>query len=157
MKPYSRTGKAAFSLVEIVISLAIVSTILVPVICLIALAVSNTQDESFKTGAGCILSLITSDVRSASKNAASTALYKIQLPTAGATTSASPIQLYVDADYNITPSVDNARYQIHYWTTGSTTGRQESSVRVVISWPAKAQYANALGSLETIILFNRSL
>ncbi len=156
MKKRNRSCKRAFTLVEVLISIAILGTMLIAVFGLLGVALSNSTSEASETGAGFILSTITSDIRSTSATATNTTLYTITMPVAGAATSTNPNKFYLDTDYNITTSIPNARYQVNYWTTGSTTTSQESLVRVIISWPAGAQYTSPQGSVETVIAFDRT-
>jgi prepilin-type N-terminal cleavage/methylation domain-containing protein len=151
-----RGRKGGFTLVETVIALAVLSTLLISVFCLLGVAVRNTESEASLTGAGCLLSGLISDIRASSPTAAVSPFYGINLPTAGSN-STTPTTLYLDINYNKVSTAAEARYQVNYWTSGSSLSFHESTVRLLITWPAGAAYTNAQGSVETVLAVNRNI
>ncbi len=161
MKPrnYSIEG---FSLVEVTLALGVVVFCLVSVFGLLAVGVSSTTASIDQTAATNVLTAIASDLESTSnpspRNSTSqtSPLYQIVIPPAGTATSTTPATSYIGEDGQLAASASGARYQLNVWTTGSTTTQQETLVRLVISWPPQAAYANAQGYVETVIALNRT-
>jgi prepilin-type N-terminal cleavage/methylation domain-containing protein len=151
-RPRSRKT-SAFTLIETIIALAIVGVLLVSVFSLLGVAISENQWAVAQTGASNALSAIMADIRSVPVTATNSPIYNIVFPATGAPTSGNTTFYLNDDDQPVAATA--ARYQVNYWTTGSTPACQESIIRVVISWPANALYTNPQGSVETVILLNR--
>lgn len=157
---------AGFSLVEVTLALGVVVFCLLTVLGLLALSVNTTRGSTVQTSATNILNAVAADLESAPNlTPASTSakgavaetsyLYGIRVPATGAAASGAPTQLYIGDDGQVTAKA-SALYQLNVWTTGATTTRQETLVRLMISWPAAVPYTAAQGYVESVIALNRT-
>jgi len=151
---------AGFSLVEVAIALAVVVICLVALFGLLAVGVNVTHTSTEQTVVPNIISAVVSDLQSAPnpapKGAATQSLiYGIALPATGTSNSATPTTSYLGEDGQPTTAA-KARYQLNVWTVAPTTTKQETMVRILVTWPAQAAYTNAQGSVESILALDRN-
>jgi Tfp pilus assembly protein PilV len=151
-----RSSISGFSLVEVTLALGVVVFCLVSVFGLLAVGVSSTTASIDQTAATNILTSIAADLESTAKAGQTSPVFGITLPLANAATAQVSPAIYIGEDGQKAATAATARYQLNVWTTGSTATRQESLVRLVISWPPQAPYANAQGYVETVIALNRT-
>ncbi len=90
---------------------------------------------------------------------ASTPLYGIQLPAGGAGAT-SAAKIYIGENGQTNSSAANALYQLNVWMTANNTAtapiHQETTARLLITWPATAPYTSAQGYVETVVAINRN-
>jgi len=152
---------AGFSLVEVAVALAVVVICLVALFGLLALGVTQIHTSTEQTVVPNVMSAIVADLQSAPNpapkgtTATQSLVYGITLPPNGAANSTTPAVSYIGEDGQ--PSTKaNARYQLNVWTIAPTATKQETVVRLLVSWPAQAAYTNAQGSVESIIALDRN-
>ena len=169
---HSRLG---FSLVEVTLALGMVVFCLVTIMGLLALGITSAHAAAVQTSAANILTAVAADLESTpdplpkGASAQTSPLYGITLPKAANVTPTitSPLPaptatIYIGEDGQVVTSANSAYYRLSVWTTASNTGtgaapiRQETLVRLLISWPALAPYAAPQGSLDNVIALNRN-
>ena len=161
------SSRAGFSLVEVTLALGVVVLCLVSVFGLLAVGINSASISIDQTSATNILTSIAADLE-ATKNPApknTTAqispIFNITIP-AGVSSTGSPVMSttpttsYIGEDGQPVAAVASARYQLNVWTAASTKTQQETLVRLLISWPARATTATAQGYVETVIALNRT-
>ncbi len=174
------SSQAGFSLVEVVLALAVVVFCLVSVMGLLTVGVNTSQSSSLQTTATNILHQVAADlqatpvettisgIRKGSTNQVSP-YFSIKVPGTGngaaPGTMPTPQTLYFTDDGLPTTATDpNVLYQVNIWinSAGSNalvnpTGvEEETFVRLLITWPAKAAITNSLGSVEEVVALNRT-
>jgi prepilin-type N-terminal cleavage/methylation domain-containing protein len=157
-----------FSLVELVIALAVISVTFIGIIGLLGLGLVNDENSSQQTGATNIADSIIADMRSTPSYSTSgkSPRFGITIPTT-ATTSPTPLAsgttglvtsvLYFDSGSNFIQLggalPGNAAYGAHVYAVEispfSDSSRASYLVRVVVLWPAAATTAPA-GNLDVI-------
>lgn len=101
----------------------------------------------------------------------SSPIYELPVPAASPLPSASPAStpaftgptvLYLDTDGNyhdasgkLSKTSPTARYQLNVWLQPGV-GRGATAARVMLSWPPAADYSNASGSVETLVILDRN-
>jgi len=152
----------AFTLVEVTIALGVVVFCLVSVFGLLAVGTNLSQISIDQTAAVNILTQVSSDLNATpnpvpkNSTAQTSTVFNVVIPASGTATSTTPTTLYIGDDGQPTTATNTARYQLNIWTTGSSATTQETTARLLISWPAQAAYTNAQGSVESLIAINRT-
>lgn len=154
---------SAFSLVEVVLALGVVVFCLFSVFGLLALGVTSTQSSTAQTVGANVLTQIAADLQATPNPspkgtiATNSLIYGIPIPVtaSGATVTTATTNLYI-ADDGVATNASNSRYRLNVWTMSATTNRQETVVRLLLTWPAGATTTNAQGSVESIIAINRT-
>ncbi len=159
---------AGFSLVEVTLALGVVVLCLVSVFGLLAVGINSASISIDQTSATNILTSIAADLE-ATKNpspknttAQTSPIFNITIPAGLSSSSGAPVMSatpttsYIGEDGQPVAAVASARYQLNVWTAASTKTQQETLVRLLISWPARATTATAQGYVETVIALNRT-
>ena len=165
---------SGFSLVEVTLALGVVVFCLAAILGLLAYGANSTHVSTIQTSATNILTEVTSDVeatpnltaiyQTANSPAAKgtideySPIYSIKLPGGGSGIVAALQTIYIGEDGQlVAPAAKaSALYQLNVWTTASTSTRQETFVRLLISWPATVPYTGAQGYVENVVAINRT-
>jgi len=157
MKRKPNTG--AFTLVEVAMAIAVAAFAFVVILGLISVGIGSSQSSYAQTAGANVLSAIASDLRSTpnpipkGSTATNSIIYKIPIPaTGGANTNVT----YYIGDDGQTNTMAKSRYQLNAWIYPAGTGRQETVIRLFLTWPAGAAYTNAAGSVESVVVLNRT-
>jgi uncharacterized protein (TIGR02598 family) len=173
----SRTRQHGFSLVEVVLALAIAAFCLIGLLALLPAGLSSNKDAIQKTIASGFAAEVVADLRNApANNAANNAgvspRFRIEIPTSGPTNtmvSGSPQTIYFEENGSATDvgqsPTTSSRYRVSVgFRAPDTSGdsREVTMVRVLVTWPALAdQSPNAwptqyTGSYEVITALDRN-
>jgi uncharacterized protein (TIGR02598 family) len=144
MKKISAAG--AFSLVEVTLALGIAAFCLIAVLGLVPAAVMTNRNATSQTAATNIVASVIADMRSTTSS--TSPQYGITFGTAKT--------LYFDGRGQVTTSLStNSRYQLNVtWSSSGWNGLMYADVKV--TWPAAATAANALGSTDVFVAFDRN-
>ena len=138
---------AAFSLVEVTLSLGIAAFCLIAVFGLMPVGVQTNRNATSQTAATNVIAAVVADLRATPRTSATSSQFAITFGTAKT--------LYFDGAGQFTTSLSaNSRYQINVTFPSSPTGLSYADVKV--TWPAAATSANASGSVETFAAFDRN-
>ena len=145
---------SAFSLVEVTLALGISAFCLMAVFGLIPVGVQTNRNATSQTAASNIMAAVVADLRATPKpNSTSTQFSMTYGTNRGADGCAQP-PLYFDSAGQFTTSlVPNSRYQLNVTWYGSN-GLRYADLKV--TWPAAATLANATGSTEMFVAFDRN-
>ena len=137
---------AAFSLVEVTLALGIAAFCLIAVFGLLPVGVQTNRNATSQTATTNIMAAVVSDLRATPTFNTTSTEFGITFGT-NAT-------LYFDGSGQFTTSLSaNSRYQLNVTWYGST-GLRYADVKV--TWPAAATTANATGSTEMFVAFDRN-
>jgi uncharacterized protein (TIGR02598 family) len=135
----------AFSLVEVTLALGITGFCLIAVFGLLSVGVQTNRNATSQTAATNLMAAVVADLRA--------------MPTANTTstqfgiTFGTDTTLHFDGTGQFTTSLStNSRYQLNVTWYGSS-GLRYADLKV--SWPAAATAANATGSTEMFVAFDR--
>ena len=144
--PNNRALDKGFSLVEVTLALGIAAFCLITVFALVPVAVLTNRNARSQTAATNIMAGVVADLRATPKANATSTQFGITFGT-NAT-------LYFDGSGRFTTSLGtNSRYQLNVTWSGSS-GLRYADVNV--TWPAAATPANATGSKEMFVAFDRN-
>jgi uncharacterized protein (TIGR02598 family) len=157
--PYSPN---AFSLVEVVFAIFIVSFCLLSVLALMPIGVTTTHDSLENTSAAGIASAIAADIHSTAITSSTTGTTS---PRYSVSLGANAVQtvLYFSGDDNFTvttPSTANPPIYRATITPGTLTTAGTQQVRIWITWPALADSTgtknpqNFTGSIDVMTALN---
>jgi uncharacterized protein (TIGR02598 family) len=145
-----RQRTSAFSLVEVTLALGIAGFSLVAILGLMPVGVQTNRNATSQTAATNIMAAVVSDLRATPKTSDTSTQFGI----AGLNTGANPPPLYFDSAGQVSTSLTaNSRYQLNVTWSGST-GLRYADVKM--TWPAAATLANASGSTEMFVAFDRN-
>ncbi len=156
----SRYSTEAFSLVEVALALGIAAFCFVCILALLGAGLTTSQSSSTQTVAANLMTAIASDLRStpnpvpAGGTSTNSLIYGIAVPATGGSTTSQTFYIAENGQTNGTAA--GARYQLNTWSIPATTTRQETVVRLFLTWPAQAPYTNAAGSMEAVVAMNRA-
>lgn len=141
--------RAAFSLVEIVIAMGVVSFSLLTLFALLPIGLKENQASASQTAATSVLTKLIADLRAAPKTNASSGRFGI---TYGASTT-----LYFDAEGSSgTTLTSTSRYRCTVDFPASPPGSKSATfVDVKVTWPAAAAITDAAGSCEMFAALDR--
>lgn len=147
-----RRSSSAFSLVEVVVALGIVSFALLAIIALLPLGIQSTKDSLDETGAVNVLSAVIADRQAAGFGTNST-IYSLPLLTN--TMSLATNSFLVKDDNTATTILSQARYRVDYTIippskNASTPLNDPFLIHFKVSWPPST---NAAGSVEAVVSF----
>jgi uncharacterized protein (TIGR02598 family) len=138
---------AAFSLVEVTLSLGIAAFCLMAVFGLMPVGVQTNRNAISQTAATNIMAAVVADLRATPSASNTSVQFGITFGT--------PRTLYFDgAGQGGTSLGANSRYQVNITFPSSPTGLRYADVKV--TWPAAATSANASGSVEMFAAFDRN-
>jgi uncharacterized protein (TIGR02598 family) len=142
MKLRNRKG---FSLVEVTFALGIAAFCLIAVFGIMPVGVQTNRNASSQTAATNLMAAVVADLRATPISSNTSAQFGI---TFGTNTT-----LYFDGTGQFRTSLStNSRYQLNVTWSGSS-GLRYADVKV--TWPAAAIPANATGSTEMFVAFDR--
>ena len=149
------SSRCAFSLVEVVLALAIVSFCMMTLLALIPVGLGNTKESLQTTEAASITTQIAADLNATPATSSTSTRFQINLNNAG------PNTLFFADDGSYSANVP-APYQATVVVTpqnGTTT--TTTTARIIITWPGLAGTPGALptsyqGSYETVTALDRS-
>lgn len=155
---------AGFSLVEVVLALAVTAFCLLTLLGLLSLGTLRNASSIDQTTATSLAAAIVSDLRAAPTGATTSVRYGIPIPTEGSATILHT--LFLDDTGALSGSVDaNAsssntpapHYRATLIFTPPATGKTAIPVRILITWPALADAtatttpSKFTGSFDTVI------
>jgi uncharacterized protein (TIGR02598 family) len=137
---------SAFSLIELTVTIGIAAFCLIAVFGLMPVGMRTNRNATSQTAATNIIAAVISDLRATPKANNNSSQFAITFGT--------PATLYFDGSgqFTTTPGA-NSRYQLNVTWYG-TTGLRYADLKV--TWPAAATTANASGSTEMFIAFDRN-
>ena len=143
MKLRNRDG---FSLVEVTLALGIASFCLIAVLGLMPVGIQTNRNATCQTAATNLMATVVADLRATPKTVSTSSQFTITFGTNST--------LYFDGTGQFTTSLStNSRYQLNITWSGST-GLRYADLKV--TWPAAAIAANATGSTEMFVAFDRN-
>jgi uncharacterized protein (TIGR02598 family) len=156
----------AFSLVEVVIALAVTIFCLVALFGLLSVGLRSNQATIEQAGATSILSAAVADLYATpqtvpSGGAANSLQFNIKIP-ANPVSSATPMTtLYFPSNGQLStnPSAANSAFRLTVTPIVPSSGggtRTATFLDLTVSWPAAASSANAAGTVETFVSLNRN-
>jgi uncharacterized protein (TIGR02598 family) len=158
MTPRDRTN-AAFSLVEVTLSLGIAAFCLIAVFGLMPIGVQTNRNATSQATATNVIAAVMADLRATPRCIGTSTQFQITLGTGpGCPTSVSPsaATLYFDGTGHFATSLGaNSRYQLNVTWYGSSTLRYAN---LKVTWPAAADPATTTpsGSVEMFAAFDRN-
>jgi type II secretory pathway pseudopilin PulG len=157
-KPFQKRGAEklsstkAFSLVEVVLAIAICAFVLIAILGLFTTGLQSSRESEQEIQAANLASTIIS-LRIASPTNSIAALPNFAIPTTAMTNAYGPAytgSVYVGSDGQ-TNTVANAVYSISCQAgTNSLTGNGVAQVSLMLSWPPQASSASAAGHYEIV-------
>ena len=139
-----------FSLVEITLSLGVMSICLLAVLGLLPIASQTNRSAAADTAAASIASAVLADIRATPKAAANSSQFAVPF-------NANSV-LFFDAEGQATSTVsNNSIYRTEVTFPANSSGANAATfVYVKVSWPAAASPANAAGRMEMFTAINRN-
>jgi uncharacterized protein (TIGR02598 family) len=138
-----RKSLHAFSLVEVVLALVIVSFAMLGIVALLPAGAESTRDSLAESGAINVLSAVLMDRRTTNPTAIST-LYQIPSLSIGSSNSFA-----VTAANTNSSDFSQSAYRVTYVITPPDPGRLDPyQIYVKVSWPAAAPALSAAGYVE---------
>ncbi len=151
-------SEEAFSLVEVVIAVFVVSFCLVAVLGLLPIGMKSNNDSSSQTAAAGLAMAIASDLRAApvTNIPVTSSNYGLTIPVAGGGASTRTFYLSEDGTTTASATALNSRYQATVTITPPASGlKSATAARILLSWPPGASPTNAT-SFESVIYLNRN-
>jgi uncharacterized protein (TIGR02598 family) len=145
---------SAFSLVEVTLALGIAAFCLIAVFGLLPIGVQTNRNATSQTAATNIMAAVIADLRATPTTTNTSSQFGITFGTCE--------KLYFDSQGQVAATSDcvssitlppTARYQLNVTWSG-TSGLRYADVKV--TWPAAATTANASGSTEMFVAFDRN-
>ena len=146
----ARPEISGFSLVEITLSLGVMSICLLAVLGLLPMASQTNRAAAADTAAASIATAVLADIRATPRAATISSQFGLPL-------NASSV-LFFDAEGQATTTANNAsiyRAEINF-PTNSSGANAATFVYVLVSWPAAAASATAAGRAEMFTALNRN-
>ena len=143
---------SGFSLVEVTLALGIAAFCLLAVFALIPVAALTNRNATSQTAATNIMAAVVADLRATPKTNTTSTQFGISFNTNG--------RLYFDGTGQFTTSLStNSRYQLNVtWNNmdpASGCSNAMPCADLKVTWPAAATPANASGSTEMLVAFDR--
>lgn len=139
-----------FSLAEVAIALGVMSITLLTLFALLPIGLKANQSSISQTAATSILSAVVSDMRATPKTSAASTQFAISF--------GSSKTMYFDSEAIPAASpTATSRYRVTVsFPTSPAGARSATYSNILITWPARATPANALGSCEMFAAFDRN-
>ena len=156
-----RYSTEAFSLVEVALALGIAAFCFVCILALLGAGLTTSQTSSAQTVAANLMTAIAADVRSTPNpvpeggTSTNSLIYGITIPATGAASGTNQT-FYIAENGQTNATASGSRYQLNTWSIPATTTRQETIIRLFLTWPPQAPYTNAPGSMEAVVAMNRT-
>jgi uncharacterized protein (TIGR02598 family) len=155
---------AGFSLVEVVVALAVAAFCLLALLGLLSVGNMNNASSIEQTTAASLAAAVIADLRATPATATKSVRYGIPIPVAGGSTVTHTLffddmgTLSGSVDANANPAqTPSPRYRATLTFAATAAGKPVVPVRVQITWPALADLTASssptkfLGSYETVI------
>jgi len=155
----SRHTTGAFSLVEVTLSLGVISFCLLALFGLLPIGMRSNQQAVEQTAANGILSSVVADLRATAALSGTTQNFLIVIPPNPTTSGSS--RLYFTGDGQVS-TLDKSRYllTVTFLANGVQTGtsRAATLVNLQVSWPAAVDPAVAQpnGKVQTFVAMDRN-
>jgi uncharacterized protein (TIGR02598 family) len=155
-----RAREQAFSLVEITLALGVAAVSLLVVFSLLSIGLQTNQRSIEQTASADILSAVTADLRATPVtnprgNATTSGQFGVSIPAAGATGTA--ILFFNNAGQSATSQQSDSRYRVTITFLPNRGGAKTATFAdLKVTWPAAASIANAQGSAEMFVAFDRN-
>src|SRR5438105_4686137 len=143
----SNSKAAAFSLVEIVLALGVAAFCLIAIVGLMPVGVQTNRNATSQTAATNIMAAIVADLRATPTFNTSSTEFGITFRT-----NAPPLYFDGSGQFTTLPGA-NSRYQVNVTCNGTSELRYAD---LKVTWPAAATPANASGSTEMLVAFDRN-
>jgi uncharacterized protein (TIGR02598 family) len=148
------SAAAAFSLVEVTLALGLAGFCLITVFGLMPVGVQTNRNATSQTAATNIMAAVVADLRATPKPNPTSTQFSMTFGTNRCADGCSQPPLYFDSAGQFTTSLGpNSRYQLNVTWYGSS-GLRYADLKV--TWPAAATAANAAGSTEMFVAFDRN-
>ncbi|HEX3281329.1 MAG TPA: Verru_Chthon cassette protein B [Pyrinomonadaceae bacterium] len=138
----------AFSLVELTVAMGIAAFCLIAVFGLIPVGVQTNRNATSQTAANNIIAAVAADLRATPKTSTTSSQFGIQFGQAK--------DLYFDSAGGFASGTPNANSRYHLNITFPSSPPGLSYADAKVTWPAAATSANASGSAETFVAFDRN-
>jgi uncharacterized protein (TIGR02598 family) len=143
----SLRSASGFSLIEVTLALGVAAFCLIAVFGLLPIGVQTNRNATSQTAATSVMAAVIADLRA-------TPTFNTTSTQFGITFGTNPPPLYFDGTGQFTTSLGtNSRYQLNVTWSGSA-GLRYADLKV--TWPAAATLANANGSTEMFVAFDRN-
>lgn len=145
-----RSPAKGFSLVEITLSLGVMSICLLAVLGLLPIASQTNRSAAADTAAASIATALLADIRATPRAAATSSQFAVPF--------AANSVLFFDAEGQATTTLNNnSIYKAEVTFPINSSGTNAATfVHVKVSWPAAAAPANADGKAEMFSALNRN-
>jgi uncharacterized protein (TIGR02598 family) len=144
---HSLRSASGFSLIEVTLALGVAAFCLIAVFGLLPIGVQTNRNATSQTAATSVMAAVIADLRA-------TPTFNTTSTQFGITFGTNPPPLYFDGTGQFTTSLGtNSRYQLNVTWSGSA-GLRYADLKV--TWPAAATPANANGSTEMFVAFDRN-
>jgi uncharacterized protein (TIGR02598 family) len=148
------SAAAAFSLIEVTLALGLAAFCLITVFGLMPVGVQTNRNATSQTAATNIMAAVVADLRATPKPNPTSTQFSMTYGTNRCADGCSQPPLYFDSLGQFTTSLGpNSRYQLNITWYGSS-GLRYADLKV--TWPAVATAANAAGSTEMFVAFDRN-
>ena len=167
---------SAFSLIELTLALGIAAFCLIAVFGMLPVAALTNRNATSQTAATNIMAAVIADLRATPRTNSTSLQFAIQFGSSTTTTryfdsqaqcSCDPAGLRKPNPLTRPPSCSSTwspalqpRYQLNVtWSTSNPTGSCSTAVPCAdlkVTWPAAATPANAIGSTEMFVAFDRN-
>ena len=151
MKTVAQREKA-FSMVEVTLALGIAAFSLVTIFALLPIGLNTNRNAGEQVASSKLLAGISADLRGTPSAATSSPLFGIAIP---ASTASSTTTLFFNSSGQHTSALANdSRYRaVITFSPNSSSAASFATIR--LTWPARADPANADGSLEGFVALAR--
>jgi len=145
---------SAFSLVEVTLAVGLAGFCLITIFGLMPVGVQTNRNATSQTAATNIMAAVVADLRATPKANTTSTQFSMTFGTNRCADGCSQPPLYFNSAGQFTTSLGpNSRYQLNVTWYGSS-GLRYADLKV--SWPAAATAANAAGSTEMFVAFDRN-
>jgi uncharacterized protein (TIGR02598 family) len=149
----ARAGVQAFSLVEVVISLAIVAFAFIGIVGLFPYGIKSNRDSVEESRALNLIQTMVADWQSTAWSTNNTPSPAYGLPSLANVTKVTNGTLYVGEDGGTNSSPANSFYRVTYTIYPGSSTVQPAYVDWLASWPAATPVNNVPSSIETVTTF----
>jgi len=158
MKSRAKSQTSGFSLIEVTLAMGIVVFCLVALMGLLIVGLNTNQASVSQSAANAILSEVISDLRSTPGTLAKTVQFNVSIPANPVTAAPAPTVLYFTSDgqYSPTPGAGYVYRLTLTFPPNGTSARTATFADLLLTWPAAALPAKALGSVETFVALDRN-
>jgi uncharacterized protein (TIGR02598 family) len=154
MKTKGLSQSKAFSLIEVVLALAIMSFCLIVLLGLLPLSLATIKNASEETSGINVASMVVSDLKSTPSTNSASSTYGLTLPTATAMASQAQV-IYLDQAGGKLANATSAGARYKVTVTLSPPSAQNTIAGLAqLSWPAQA--VNNSPAVEVFFALNRS-